>query len=96
LIYAGKSLLTGKDYFQLSCDVDSQKWYRIRDCFQWFGEDKNNGTLSGWLTATPELVEQYLYLKTPSVASRKTEIEKQKIQAEKAQKKVIEAILKSQ
>jgi hypothetical protein len=96
LIYAGKSLLNNKYYYKLSCNVDTQTWYRIRDVFQWFGEDRNTGGLSGWLTAIPELVEQYLYLKTPSVANRETEIDKQKIQAEKKQEKIVQAILKSQ
>jgi hypothetical protein len=95
LVYAGKSLLSGKDYYKLSCEVPSQTWYRVRECFEYHGERGIPGALEGWVTAVPDLVEEYLRLRN-TISSRKDEIENQKAQAAKGQKKLTEAILKAQ
>lgn len=72
LIYAGRSLLTGKDYFRFSCDVSQDTMNRVKGQFTYF-ELGDFGTLEGWLTATPELVEQYLRIRNP-VSNEKSKL----------------------
>lgn len=93
LVYAGRSLLTGKDYYKLSCDVSRDTMNRAQGKFQYF-EPGDMGTLEGWLTADPEKVEEYLRIRN-SVSSRKEEIEKQKEQAAKDNKRIIEKLMKA-
>lgn len=87
LVYAGRSLLTGQDYFGLSCDVSQQMWDRVKNLFEWFGEDEQLGRLSGWLTTKTELVEEFLHLQKNTVKDRAAEIEKQKAKAKASQVK---------
>jgi hypothetical protein len=87
LVYAGRSLLTGKDYYRLSCDVSRDTMNRVKEQFEHF-EPGDVGTLEGWLTSEPERVEQYLRIRNP-VSSRKAEIEKQRAAAIKANEKII-------
>ena len=65
LIYAGKSLLTGKTYFKLNSEIPSSKWDCIEDLFENFGSGSGRtGELKGWLTNQPENVRKLLGLKT--------------------------------
>jgi hypothetical protein len=91
LVYAGRSLLTNADYYKLSCDVSRDTLNRAQGKFQYF-EPRDMGTLEGWLTSTPELVEQYLRIRNP-ISSRKEEIEKQRAAAIKANDKLIEKLM---
>lgn len=83
LIYVGRSLLTGKDYYNFNVDITQQQWDRVKNCFEYFGDESNEIGLTGWLTSSPGLVEEYLRIRNP-IASRKEEIDKQKAKAEKA------------
>jgi hypothetical protein len=87
LVYAGRSLLTGQDYFKLSCDIPGQMWDRVKNLFEWLGEDEQPGRLSGWATTKPELAEEYLHLRKNTVKDREAEITKQKAKAKAAQEK---------
>ena len=93
LVYAGRSLLTGKDYYRLSCDVSRDTMNRVKEQFEHF-EPGDVGTLEGWLTSEPERVEQYLRIRNP-VSSRKAEIEKQRAAAIKANEKIIKKMMTS-
>jgi hypothetical protein len=93
LVYAGRSLLTGKDYYRLSCDVSRDTMNRVKEQFEYF-EPGDVGTLEGWLTSEPERVEQYLRIRNP-VSSRKAEIEKQRAAAIKANEKIIKKLMTS-
>jgi len=86
-----KSLLTGKDYYKFNCDVSEGAWNRVKNLFEYFGEPGSLGTLEGWLTSSPELVEEYLLIRNP-IVSRKAEIEKQKINAENVNFEIIERL----
>lgn len=88
LVYVGRSILTGKDYYNFNVDVTQQQWDRVKNCFEYFGEESNEIGLTGWLTSSPGLVEEYLRIRNP-IASRKEEIDKQKAKAEKANAAII-------
>jgi hypothetical protein len=75
LTYAGKSLLTGKDYFKFNFKIPVSSWDCIEDFFENFGSGSGRtGELTGWLTSQPEKVEVALGLKT-TVGDRKKEID---------------------
>lgn len=93
LVYAGRSLLTGKDYYRFSCDISQDTLNRAQGKFEYF-EPGDLGTLEGWLTSDPEKVEEYLRIRNP-ISSRKAEIDKQKEQAVKTNKKLIEKLMKA-
>jgi hypothetical protein len=93
LVYAGRSLLTGKDYYRLSCDVSRDAMNRVKEQFEHF-EPGDVGTLEGWLTSEPERVEQYLRIRNP-ISNRKAEIEKQRAAAIKANEKIIKKMMTS-
>lgn len=93
LVYAGRSLLTGKDYYRLSCEVSRDTMNRVKEQFEYF-EPGDVGTLEGWLTADPEKVEEYLRIRNP-ISSRKEEIEKQRAAAIKANEKIIKKMMTS-
>jgi len=93
LVYAGRSLLTGKDYYRLSCEVSRYTMNRVKEQFEYF-EPGDVGTLEGWLTADPEKVEEYLRIRNP-ISSRKEEIEKQRAEAIKANEKIIKKMMTS-
>jgi len=91
LVFAGRSLLTGKDYYRFNCDVSRDTMNRVKGQFEYF-EPGDLGTLEGWLTADPEKVEEYLRIRN-SVSRRKAEIEKQRATAIKANDKLIEKLM---
>lgn len=62
LIYVGKSLLTGKDYYKLNSWIPASDWNCVEDLFEDFGVSGSG--LNGWLTSTPDKVEATLGLKT--------------------------------
>lgn len=90
LVYAGRSLLAGRDYYRLSCEVSRDTLNRAQGKFEYF-EPGDLGTLEGWLTCDPEKVEEYLRIRNP-VSSRKAEIDKQRAAAIKANEKLIEKL----
>lgn len=92
LVYAGRSLLTGKDYYRFSCEMSNDTLFRVKGQFEYF-EPGDLGTLGGWLTSDPAKVEEYLRIRNP-ISSRAGEIEKQKEQAVKDNKKLIEKLMK--
>jgi len=93
LIYAGRSFLSGKDYYNFNCEVSEGTWNRVKELFEYFGEDGDiKGSLEGWLTSNPKLVEEYLRLRKNTIAERKAEIEKQIEKAKKANAKIIEKL----
>jgi len=92
LVYAGRSLLTGIDYYKFNCEVSEGAWNRIKELFEYFGEDGDIKSLEGWLTSNPKLVEEYLRLRKNTVATRKAEIEKQIEKAIKTNAKIIEKL----
>ena len=54
LVFRGKSLLNGFDYYGLSGRLSKDNWSRVQTYFDDFGtEDK---TLNGWLTRNPKVV----------------------------------------
>ena len=61
LIYAGKSLLTGKDYFKFNKSVPLEEWEKAESLFEDFGVSGSG--LQGWLTSQPEKVQKLLGLK---------------------------------
>jgi hypothetical protein len=64
LTSAGKSLLTGKEYFKFNNDIPASSWDCIEDFFEDFGSGSGRtGELKGWLTSTPEKVENALGIK---------------------------------
>ena len=91
LVYVGRSLLTGKDYYNFNVDITQQQWNRVKNCFEFFGDESNEIGLTGWLTSSPGLVEEYLRIRNP-ISSRKDEIEKQKAKAEKANAALIKKL----
>ncbi len=91
LVYAGRSLLDGRDYYRLSCDLTNDTFNRVKNQMEYF-EPGDFGKLEGWLTSAPELVEDYLRIRNP-IASRKDEIEKQMQQAIKENEKVIKKLM---
>jgi len=75
LIYAGKSLLTGKDYFKFNNVIPVPEWDCVEEYFEDFGSGSGRtGELKGWVTCMPEKVEAALGLKT-TVGNRKKEID---------------------
>ncbi len=65
LIYAGKSLLTRKEYFKFNNDIPASSWDCVEDFFENFGSGSGRtGELKGWLTNQPGKVEATLGLKT--------------------------------
>ena len=96
LVYRGKSLLSGSEYYAPASEIDSHTFERVKQYFEWFGEPGEagiSGALSGWLTADPANVEEKLRI-TNSVESRKDEIEKQKAEIQKQQAKDLKKIFK--
>jgi len=91
LVYVGRSLLTGKDYYDFNVDVSQQTWDRVRMLFENFGEGGGDGGLEGWLTSSPGLVEEYLRIRNP-IESRKSEIETGKVKAVKANLEFIQTL----
>ena len=95
LVYAGRSLLTRKDYFKFNTEVSDGMMYRVKELFEYFDEENEDsalGGLQGWLTTSPELAEEYLRLRTNTLKGRAEEIEKQKAQAEKTNFKIIKQL----
>lgn len=92
LVYCGKSLLNGRDYYKLSCEVSRDTLNRAQGKFELF-EGGDMGSLEGWLTSDPEKVEEYLRIRNP-VSGRKEEIDKQKERAVKENQKIIEKLMK--
>ncbi len=65
LTSAGKSLLTGKDYFKLNFQIPVSSWDCVEDLFEDFGSGLGKkGELTGWLTNQPEKVQKLLGLKS--------------------------------
>jgi hypothetical protein len=93
LVYAGRSLLTGLDYFRFNCEMSNETLFRVKEQFSYF-EPGDVGTLEGWLTDDPEKVEEYLRIRNP-ISNRKAEIEKQKAAAIKANEKIIKKLMTS-
>jgi len=91
LVYVGRSLLTGKDYYDFNVDVPQQTWDRVKMLFENFGEGGEDICLKGWLTSSPGLVEEYLRIRNP-IESRKSEIEKGKAKAVKANAEFIKTL----
>lgn len=87
LVYAGRSLLTGKHYFKLNSKIPAHPWNCVADYFEYFGESEEKNRLSGWLTYKPEEVERILGLTENTIKDRKTDIEKQKEKVQKEQEK---------
>lgn len=78
LISAGKSLLFGKEYHKLNQSIPLEEWERVESLFENLG--KGGSGLKGWLTSTPEDVENILGIKH-AVSDRKKEIEKHEKEA---------------
>ena len=93
LVYAGKSLLTGRDFFKFNYELSRDTFNRVKDLMVYF-EPGEEGTLSGWLTTQPEKIEERLRIRNNLVSDRKEEIEKQKEQAAKDNKKLTEKLMK--
>jgi len=91
LVYVGRSLLTGKDYYDFNVDVPQQTWGRVKILFENFGESVEDRCLKGWLTSSPGLVKEYLRIRNP-IESRKSEIEKGKAKAVKANSEFIKIL----
>jgi hypothetical protein len=94
LVYAGRSLLDGKDFFKFNIEVSENVMYRVKNLFEYFDEESEDaalGGLQGWLTTSPELAEEYLRIRNP-ISDRSAEIEKQKAQAVKTNLKIIEKL----
>jgi hypothetical protein len=91
LVYVGRSRLTGKDYYDFNVDVPQQTWDRVKMLFENFGEGGGDGGLEGWFTSSPGLVEEYLRIRNP-IESRKSEIEKGKAKAVKANVEFIKTL----
>ena len=94
LVYAGKSLLTGRDFFKFNCELSRNAFNRVKDLMVYF-EPGEEGTLSGWLTTQPEKIEERLRIRNNVVSDRKEEIEKQKAAAGKANEKLIKSLMKN-
>lgn len=84
MVYAGRSLLTGIDYYDFSADVSRETWNRVKSIFEYFGEGGDAG-LEGWLTSEPEKVEEWLRIRKNLISERREEIEQQKVTFLKAQ-----------
>lgn len=84
MVYVGRSLLTGIDYYDFSSDISRGTWDRVKSIFEYFGEGGDAG-LEGWLTSEPEKVEEWLRLRKNLISERREEIEKQKAAFLKAQ-----------
>jgi|GEM_PF-1915568 len=94
LVYAGRSILTGTDYYAFNYDVPQSTMFRVKELFEYFEEESEAaslGGLQGWLTSSPELVQEYLRIRNP-IANRIAEIEKLKEQAVKANLKIIKEL----
>jgi|SRR5665647_3723091 len=94
MLYAGKSLLDGKDFFKFNIKVSENVMYRVKNLFEYFEEDCESaylGGLRGYMTSNPELVEEILRIRNP-ISSRNAEIEKQKAQAASVNMKIIEKL----
>lgn len=94
LLYAGRSLLNGKDFFKFNVEVSDGTMYRVKELFEYFDEENEDsvlGGLQGWLTSQPELAEEYLRIRDP-ISGRQAEIEKLKEQAVKANLKIIKEL----
>ncbi|MHB8102635.1 MAG: hypothetical protein ACYDEF_10790 [Methanosarcina sp.] len=94
LVYAGRSLLDGKDFFKFNIEVSENVMYRVKNLFEYFDEENEDsvlGGLQGWLTSQPELAEEYLRIRDP-ISGRQAEIEKQKVQAVKNNLKIIKQL----
>jgi len=58
LVFRGKSLLSGVDYYGFNMEPSDNQWGMIQKYFESFGtEDK---TLNGWLTCYPQAVAKIL------------------------------------
>lgn len=62
LVYSGRSLLTGKDYYKLNSWIPASDWNCVEDLFENFGVSGSG--LQGWLTSEPEKVQKLLGLKS--------------------------------
>lgn len=94
LVYAGKSLLTGRDFFKFNYELSRDTFNRVKDLMVYF-EPGEEGTLFGWLTTQPEKIEERLRIRNNLVSDRKEEIEKQKAAAGKANEKLIKSLMKN-
>ncbi|KKG49239.1 hypothetical protein [Methanosarcina mazei] len=92
LVYAGQSLLTKTDYYKLNYDP-GDTLDRVKNLFMVF-EPGDVGNLKGLVTPFPEKVEERLKILN-TISSRKEEIEKQKEQAAKDNKRIIEKLMKA-
>jgi len=65
LIYAGKSLLTGKEYFKFNSKIPSSQWESVESYLEYMGTGGSGmtGELKGWVTSQPAKVEATLGLK---------------------------------
>jgi hypothetical protein len=94
LEYAGRSLLTGIDFFRFNTDISEAVYFRVKEYIEYFeegGESADVGGLKGFLTASPELVENVLRIRNP-ISSRAEEIEKLKENAVKVNSKIIKEL----
>jgi|SRR5665647_92841 len=94
LLYAGQSLLTGKDYYNFSSEISEAVYNRVQKYVEFFDEESDDSTLDGlhgWLTSNPERVEEVLRIRNP-IASRQGEIDNQKAEAANANIKLIKKL----
>lgn len=92
LVYAGRSMLTGTDYYAFNYDVPQGTMFRVKELFEYVEEEDDAANLGGWLTSNPELVEKNLRLRSNTIKDRAGEIEKKKAEAVKTNLKIIKQL----
>ena len=84
LLYAGRCSEIGMKWYSLSERVPREMWVKISEYFEKFEEDEEDGELSGWLTAQPEVVEKILGVREElTLEYRRREAEKRREEKKK-------------
>lgn len=61
LVSAGKSLLTGQEYFKFNIEIPVSEWENVEQYFENFGEGSGiKDELTGWVTNEPDTVSRVL------------------------------------